>query len=101
VQFANRKLEPNSALRQALRYVLKHWEGLTNFLTVAGAPIDNNLAEQALKQAVFLRKNALFYKNEHGAAVADILLCMIETCRMNGLCAWEYLLALMRNESAA
>jgi transposase len=100
-QFTEAKVEPNSLLGQALRYVLKHWEGLTRFLTVAGAPLDNNLAEQALKRAVLLRKNALFYKNEHGAAVADILLSMMETCRMNGLSAWEYLVALMRSESAA
>jgi transposase len=42
-------------------------------LTVAGVPLDNNTAERALKRAVLLRKNALFYKNEHGASVGAIL----------------------------
>lgn len=100
-QFGERKVEPNSALGQALRYVLKHWEGLTKFLTVAGAPLDNNVAERALKRAVLLRKNALFYKNEHGAMVGEILLSLIETCRLNQVSAWKYLLTLMRERSSA
>ena len=100
-QFGAREVEPNSALGQALRYVLRHWEGLTKFLTVAGAPLDNNIAERALKRAVLLRKNALFYKNEHGAMVGEILLSLIETCRLNQASAWKYLLTLMRNASSA
>jgi hypothetical protein len=70
------------------------------FLTVAGVPLDNNPAERALKRAVLLRKNALFYKNEHGASVGAILLSLIETCRLNRVGAWEYLLTLRRNRSA-
>ena len=100
-EFAEHRTEPNSSLGQAFRYVLRHWEGLTRFLTVAGVPIDNNIAERALKRAVLLRKNALFYKNEHGASVGAILQSLIETCRLNGVSAWEYLLALMRNRSKA
>ncbi|MGH7811204.1 MAG: IS66 family transposase, partial [Candidatus Binatia bacterium] len=100
-QFAEHQVEPNSALGQALRYVLKHWEGLTRFLTVANAPLDNNVAERALKRAVLLRKNSLFYKNEHGAMIGDILLSLIETCRLNGVSAWNYLLALMRQRAEA
>lgn len=100
-QFAEHKVEPNSALGQAMRYVLKHWEGLTRFLSVANAPLDNNVAERALKRAVLLRKNSLFYKNEHGALIGAILLSLIETCRLNGVSAWNYLLALMRNATVA
>jgi len=100
-EFAERRAEPNSSLGQAFRYVLRHWEGLTRFLTVAGVPLDNNTAERALKRAVLLRKNALFYKNEHGASVGAILQSLIETCRLNGVGAWEYLLTLMRNRSDA
>lgn len=48
--------------------------------------------ERALKRAVLLRKNILFYKNEHGAAIGDLLLSLIETCRHNGVNAWPYLL---------
>lgn len=95
-QFRTRAVEPNSGLGQALRYLTKHWSGLTKFLSVAGAPLDNNLAERALKRAVLIRKNSLFYKTEHGAAVGDLLLSLIETCRLNRVNAWQYLLSLVR-----
>ncbi len=41
-QIRERMVEPNSSLGSAFAYLLKHWEGLTKFLTVAGAPLDNN-----------------------------------------------------------
>lgn len=98
-QFAERKVEPNSSLGQAIRYTLKHWEGLTCFLRVERAPLDNNPAERALKPAVMLRKSAMFYKNEHGAMVGAVLMSLIETSRLNGESAWKYLLALMMNKA--
>jgi len=49
-QFQHRAVEPNSALGGAISYLLKHWEKLTLFLRVAGAPLDNNIVEQALKK---------------------------------------------------
>lgn len=100
-QFSKHKVEPNSTLGQAIRYALRHWDGLTRFLSVANAPLDNNPAERALKRPVLLRKNALFYKNDHGAMVGAILQSLIETCRLNGVNAWEYLLTLTRNPRGA
>jgi transposase len=46
------RVEPNSPLGEALRYMLKHWPALTLFLRVAGAPLDNNICERALKKAI-------------------------------------------------
>ena len=37
-------VEDNSSLGGAFKYMLKRWEKLTRFLTVAGAPLDNNAA---------------------------------------------------------
>lgn len=99
-QFAERLVEPNSNLGKALTYMVKHWEGLTKFLTVAGAPLDNNICERALKLAVLHRKNTLFYKTEVGAAVGDSLMSVIETCALNHINVWEYLLWVVRNERA-
>lgn len=50
-QFAERHVEPNSGLGKAISYLLRHGEALTLFLRVAGAPLDNNLCERALKKA--------------------------------------------------
>src|SRR2546426_2403742 len=66
-QLNGHKTEPNSGLGKAMKYLLRHWHKLTLFLRVPGAPLDNNICERALKMVVLLRKNALFYRTQHGA----------------------------------
>ena len=46
-QTQERKVEPNSSLGKAIAYMLKHWEPLTLFLQVPGAPLDNNVCYAA------------------------------------------------------
>ena len=65
-QFEERKVEPNSGLGQAISYLLKHWEKLTLFLRKAGAPIDNNLVERALKKAILFCIAKTHYFIRHG-----------------------------------
>jgi transposase len=96
-QFQQRLVEPNSSLGGAISYLLKHWEKLTLFLRVAGAPLDNNIVEQALKKAILHRKNALFYKTCHGAHVGDILMSLIYTCELCGANPFDYLTELKRH----
>ncbi len=99
-QLEDKRVEPNSRLGGAFDYLLKRWESLTRFLTVPGAPLDNNSAERALKMILRYRKNSLFYKNAHGAYVGDVLTSLIETCRLAGANPLDYLGALMHNRSA-
>ena len=54
-QINEKKAEPNSGLGKAITYLLRHWKGLTAFLREIGAPLDNNICEQALKRAVLHR----------------------------------------------
>jgi len=93
-QFEQRKVEPNSGLGQALRYMLKHWSELTLFLRKAGAPLDNNICERALKRAIRHRKNSLFFKTLKGAEVGDIYMSLIHTCQLGNANPFEYLQAL-------
>jgi hypothetical protein len=95
-QFRQRLVEPNSSLGQALRYWQRHRKELTKFLSVAKVPLDNNAAEWALKPVVLMRKNSMFYKTEHGASISDLLMSLIETCRLNRVNSWDYLLTLVR-----
>jgi transposase len=97
VQFEERKVEPNSGLGQAISYLLKHWEKLTLFLRAAGAPIDNNLVERALKKAILHRKNSLFYKTRNGAQMGDLFMSLIHTCELNGVNPFDYLTELQRH----
>jgi len=71
-----------------------HWETLTRFLEIAGAPIDNNLVERALKLFIRQRKNSLFYKTEHSAYIASALTSLIATCIHAGVNVLDYLVAL-------
>ena len=77
--------------------MLKHWEPLTLFLRVRGAPLDNNLCERALKQAILHRKNSLFYKTLRGAQVGDIFMSLIHTCKMAKVNPFDYLVALQKH----
>jgi transposase len=98
-QFRDRKVEPNSGLGKAIQYFQRHWKALTLFLRQAGAPLDNNVCERALKRAVLHRKNALFYRTLHGAEVGDLLMSLIHTCELNGANSFQYLVALQKNAS--
>jgi transposase len=96
-QFAEKNVEPNSGLGGAIGYMLKHWEALTLFLREAGAPLDNNAVERALKKAILHRKNSLFYKTDNGARVGDLYMSLIYTCELAGADPFDYLSQLQRN----
>jgi transposase len=96
-QLAQKKTEPNSSLGQAITYLLRHWRGLTAFLRESNAPLDNNLCERALKRAVLHRKNALFYRTLHGAAVGDLFMSLIHTCELSQVNSFDYLTELQRH----
>jgi transposase len=96
-QFTGRKTEPNSGLGKAITYLLRHWKPLTLFLRVAGAPLDNNIVERALKRTVLHRKNALFYRTLNGAQVGDLFMSLIHTCQLCGANSFDYLIELQRH----
>jgi transposase len=96
-QFEEKLIEPNSALGGAIRYMLNHWEPLTLFLRQAGAPLDNNVCERALKKAILHRKNALFYKTQNGARVGDLFMSLIYTCQLNEANPFDYLTVLQQH----
>jgi hypothetical protein len=95
-QLEEKLAEPNSALGSAIRYMLRHWDKLTLFLRQAGAPLDNNVCERALKKAILHRKNALFYKTQNGARVGDLFMSLIYTCQLNEANPFDYLTELQR-----
>ena len=96
-QLEEKKVEPNSGLGQAMGYLLKHWEPLTLFLRQAGAPLDNNICERALKMAILHRKNSLSYKTLNGARTGDLFMSLIHTCRLNKVNPYDFLLAIAKH----
>jgi transposase len=93
-------VEHNSALGNAVRYMLKRWEALTRFLHVEGCPMDNSLCEQAIKVLIRYRKNSLFYKTLKGALCGDTLMSLIHTAVKNKINAFNYLNALQMHAKA-
>jgi len=82
-----------------MAYMQTHWARLTRFLAIAGAPLDNNLVERALKLFIRQRKNSLFYATEHSAYIASVLTSLIATCLHAGVNALEYLVALQEHRT--
>ena len=98
-QLVDRLVEPNSGLGRAITYFLRHWEPLTLFLRKAGAPLDNNIVERALKKAILHRKNSLFYKTLNGARVGDTFMSLVHTCELSGTDPFDYLTELLRHRN--
>lgn len=96
-QLAEYKTEPNSGLGKAIQYMLRHWTPLTLFLREPGAPLDNNIAERALKKAILHRRNSLFYKTMNGAEIGDLFMSLIHTCELNGANSVDYLTEVQRH----
>jgi hypothetical protein len=93
-----RQVEPNNNLGKAIQYFNNHWEGLTLFLRIPEVPISNNDNERLMKVPVLNRKNAYFFKTEAGAKIADILMSVIETCVLNKINPYNYLVAIQEHK---
>ena len=98
-QFNERRVEPNSSLGSAISYMKKHWQKLTLFYRRAGAPLDNNIAERALKKAILHRKSALFYKTRNGARDGDLFMSLIHTTELSCENPFDYLTELLRHSA--
>lgn len=96
-QKKNRCEDPESSLIKACNYILNHYDQLTGFLKLPGAPLENNICERILKKTVLNRKNSLFYKTEYGALIGDILMGVIHTTINAGVSPFRYLSAIHRN----
>jgi hypothetical protein len=96
-QLDDKRVEPNSGLGEAIRYLLKRWDRLTLFLRVPGAPLENNICERAMKMAIRHRNNSLFYKTERGARTGDLYMALVYTAELHGENPFHYLVALFEH----
>lgn len=96
-----RKVQPNSSMGKAIKYLNKHWFHLTQFLRIENCPLDNNAVERVLRKAVVLRKNSLFYRTENGANTGSVLSSVIETCCINNINPFDYLITVVSNKKEA
>lgn len=82
---------PKTPLGKAFRYASRQWTHLIVYLEDGRLDIDNNACERAIRPFAVGRKNWLFMGNVEGAKAAANIYSMIETCKVNGVNAYQYL----------
>ena len=83
--------ETTPYLREALNYLDKFWDNIFAFLKDGALPIDNNLAERAIRPLTTQRNSMLHFGSDEGAEMAATYHSIISTVKMQGRSAWEYL----------
>src|ERR1700761_9282678 len=76
---------------KALRYALRHWDGLTLYLDDGRIEMDTNAVERAMRPIKLNAKNSLFAGCDEGAEHWALLASLIETCKLNGVSAEHWL----------
>jgi hypothetical protein len=84
-------LAQKSDTAKALRYALRHWDGLTLYLDDGRIEMDTNAVERAMRPIKLNAKNALFAGCDEGAENWALLASLIETCKLNGVSAEHWL----------
>lgn len=87
---------PESRLGKAFHYLQGQWPKLIRFLDDGRLPIDNNLAENALRPFVIGRKNWMFSDSVGGAKASANLYSLIETAKAGDIEPYAYLCALFQ-----
>ena len=82
---------PGSDIGKAMKYVAKHWAGLTVFLREPQVELDNNRVERGFRGPALGRNNFYGSKSRRGTQVAAILYSLVETAKLNGIDSRRYL----------
>jgi transposase len=80
-----------SDLAKAMRYALRHWEGLILYLDDGRLEMDTNVVERAIRPVTITRKNSLFAGSDAGARRWAIANTLIQSCKLNGVEPLGYL----------
>ncbi|WP_145112034.1 IS66 family transposase, partial [Cereibacter sediminicola] len=79
------RFSPKSRMGKALRYLLKHWDGLVRFLDDGRIEMDSNPVENSIRPIALQRKNSLFAGHDEGGRHWARAASVITTCKMNGV----------------
>lgn len=78
-------LAPKSPMSKAVHYTLKRWQALSLYTQSGHLPIDNNLAENAIRPIALGRKNWLFIGSEAAGQRQAVIMSLLATAKANGL----------------
>ena len=85
------KGEVQGQTAKALQYCINQETYLRVFITHGNVPMDNNVAEQAIRPFTLGRKNWVNVDTPNGAKASAIIYSIVETAKANGLKVREYL----------
>jgi hypothetical protein len=85
------RVSGKSGLAEAIRYALRHWEGLVLFLDDGRLELDTNSIERAIRPIALGRKNSLFAGSDGGARWWAIVASLVATAKLNGVEPWAWL----------
>jgi hypothetical protein len=80
-----------SDLAKAIRYALRHWEGLILYLADGRVEMDSNAVERTIRPIAITRKNSLFAGSDSGACHWAVANTLIQTCKLNDVEPLSYL----------
>lgn len=84
-------------LTEALHYLDKFWKEITAYTKDGRYPIDNNLAERAIRPLTTQRNSMLHFGSDEGVEMAATYHSIISTVKLHGSSVWEFLGTFFKN----
>ena len=84
-------LPAGGATYDGLQYCINQEQFLRVFLSDGNVPMDNNLAEQAIRPFTLGRKNWVNMFSSKGALSSSVIYSLVETAKANNLRVYDYL----------
>jgi transposase len=79
------RVSGKSSLAEAIRYALRHWNGLSLFLDDGRVELDTNAVERSIRPIALGRKNSLFAGSDGGARHWAIVASLINTAKLHAV----------------
>jgi transposase len=79
------RVSGKSGLAEAIRYALRHWQGLVLFLEDGRLELDTNTVERTMRGVALGRKNSLFAGSDGGARCWAVVASLVATAKLNGV----------------
>lgn len=91
----NVEVMANATMAKAVNYMLNQWDNLRNYILDGKVEISNNLVEQRMKPIKLDLKNSQNIGSEDAAKRHAFMHSLIESCSMNKIAPYEYLVNLL------
>ena len=88
---------PKSPLGKAIRYAIRLWDELMNYLYDGRLEIDNNLMENAIRPIALGRKNWLFAGSHEAAQHIAMYRSLFATCQLNAIHPYNWMKFVLNN----